>query len=75
MTIGELEALLHACDDKSALVGACDDDDALCEVQIAALMSHHETGEQYFLIRANGGYPLFPLTVADPEQKPESDVA
>jgi hypothetical protein len=40
------------------LVGAYSQDDELCEVQAAGVFSHHVTGEQVFIIRANGGFPL-----------------
>ena len=39
-------------------IGVPDQDDVVCEVQFAGMVSHHATGEPFFLLRANGGVYL-----------------
>lgn len=58
MTIAELRAITADVDGEM-LIGVPDQDDTICEVQTATVVSSAEGYGQYFLIRANGGYPLF----------------
>lgn len=57
MTVHELRQRLAGLPD-DMLVGAYSQDDELCEVQTAGVFSDPGTGEQVFIIRANGGFPL-----------------
>jgi hypothetical protein len=55
MTVAELRAALAGLDG-DMLVGVPDQDDTVCEVQFAGVTSNPDGF--YFLLRANGGYPL-----------------
>jgi hypothetical protein len=59
MTVAELRKALEGLPD-FLLIGTCDQDDVTCEVQVAQEVSDAGSGKSFFLIRANGGFPLFP---------------
>jgi hypothetical protein len=62
MTVNDLRRALVGLPG-TLLIGAEDQDGTLCEVQIAQVLSC--SAGQYFLLRANGGFPLFEKIVAE----------
>jgi hypothetical protein len=55
MTVKELADILASAPPET-LIGAEDQDGTTCEIQFAGLTNSKK--RQYFLIRANGGFPL-----------------
>lgn len=58
-TVGELKKYLATVPDKLR-IGAADEDGTICELQSVGVTCDAHTGNQFLLIHANGGYPLFP---------------
>lgn len=57
-TVGDLRKALEGLPDE-LLIGAEDSDEVVCDVAWAGATFNDTTGDQYFLIRARGGFPLF----------------
>ena len=58
MTVAELRKALEGLPDEMR-VGVVDADEKEAEIQFLGATSHYVTGEMYFLIVPNAGYPLF----------------
>ena len=58
MTVDQLRAALESAPGH-LVVGAPDQDGEICQIQFAGVISDDFLGMPYFLVRPNGGFPVF----------------